>query len=191
MNEEMLTSFIQSEFDSNKDVIEDLSFGQIEHLIETEKFVVVFAYSTQNCETCDETLVQLESIDDDAEAVGIRMVRTDDRAFLDRYGVESLPQVVYFEDQNPSFYESDPREESELLTWLLYQMREDTIENINRDLMVKMIEDNEFLAVFFCKFFVLADCFLSVSSNCEALFPSKIEPNFCQPPLNRQENIRE
>jgi hypothetical protein len=30
-------------------------------------------------------------------------------------------------------------------------MKEDTIENINRDLLNKMIDDFEFLAVFFCK----------------------------------------
>jgi hypothetical protein len=45
----------------------------------------------------------------------------------------------------------DAGEETELLTWLLYQMKEDTIENINRDLLNKMIDDFEFLAVFFCK----------------------------------------
>ena len=45
----------------------------------------------------------------------------------------------------------DPREESELLTWILYQMKEDTVENINRDLLMKMIGDYEYLAVFFCK----------------------------------------
>jgi len=49
----------------------------------------------------------------------------------------------------------DPREESELLTWLLYQMKEDTIENINRDLMIKMIAQYEFLGVFFCKYMIL------------------------------------
>ena len=46
----------------------------------------------------------------------------------------------------------DAREESELLTWILYQMKEDTIENINRDLLMKMIGDYEYLAVFFCKY---------------------------------------
>ena len=47
----------------------------------------------------------------------------------------------------------DAGEEGELLTWVLYQMKEDTIENINRDLLFKMIEETEFLAVFFCEWF--------------------------------------
>ena len=46
----------------------------------------------------------------------------------------------------------DAAEETELLTWMLYQMKEDTIENINRDLLTNMIDHTEFLAVFFCKF---------------------------------------
>ena len=50
------------------------------------------------------------------------------------------------------FISGDPREESELLTWLLYQMKEDTIENINRDLLLKMVDKFEFLGVFFCKY---------------------------------------
>ena len=49
------------------------------------------------------------------------------------------------------FPSGDLQEESELLTWLLYQMKEDTIENINRDLLLKMMDKFEFLAVFFCK----------------------------------------
>ena len=49
-------------------------------------------------------------------------------------------------------FAGDAAEETELLTWLLYQMKEDTIENINRELLIKMIDEFEFLAVYFCKF---------------------------------------
>eukprot|EP00095_Tigriopus_kingsejongensis_P009532 maker-scaffold260_size234135-snap-gene-0.13 protein:Tk09532 transcript:maker-scaffold260_size234135-snap-gene-0.13-mRNA-1 annotation:"l long form" len=36
-----------------------------------------------------------------------------------------------------------------MLTWLLYQLKEDTIENINRDLLFRLMTENEFLGVFF------------------------------------------
>ena len=52
----------------------------------------------------------------------------------------------------PNYHSGDPSEEGELLTWLLYQMKEDTIENINRDLLFKMIAEEEFLGVFFCEY---------------------------------------
>ena len=47
------------------------------------------------------------------------------------------------------YFLGDAQDEAELLTWVLYQMKEDTIENVNRELLFKMIEENEFLAVFF------------------------------------------
>lgn len=43
MNQEAITAFIQAEFDSNQDVIEDLSAGQIENELDSEKFVVIYA----------------------------------------------------------------------------------------------------------------------------------------------------
>jgi hypothetical protein len=52
------------------------------------------------------------------------------------------------------FFSGDLTEEAELLTWTLYQMRENTIENVNRDLLAMLIDRQEFLAVFFCKFVV-------------------------------------
>ena len=61
-----------------------------------------------------------------------------------------------------NYHSGDPSEEGELLTWLLYQMKEDTIENINRDLLFKMIAEEEFLGVFFCEY---ESDFLTISGN--------------------------
>ena len=57
-----------------------------------------------NCEACDEALKHLEDIDDDADAVGVRMVKTEDRDFIKMYGLEHFPTVVYFEKDNPHIY---------------------------------------------------------------------------------------
>ena len=108
----------------------------------------IFA-DTEDCEACDEAIKQLEQIDDDADAVGVKFVKTDEKAFAVEYGIETFPTIIYFEGKQPSIYDGDASEETELLTWMLYQMKEDTVENINRDLLTKMIEDFEFLAVFF------------------------------------------
>ena len=43
LNEETLAAFIRSELESNQEVIEDLSAAQIQHLIDTENYVVVIA----------------------------------------------------------------------------------------------------------------------------------------------------
>ena len=61
--------------------------------------------SEENCEICDEALLQLESIDDDAEAVGVRVIKTDDKEIAEEYGITEFPAVIYFENQDPSIYD--------------------------------------------------------------------------------------
>ena len=46
----------------------------------------------------------MEDIDDDADAVGVRMVKTEDKEFVKQYGLETFPTVVYFEKDDPHIY---------------------------------------------------------------------------------------
>ena len=61
-----------------------------------------------NCDACEEALKHLEDIDDDADAVGVRMVKTEDKEFVKMYGIEEFPTVVYFEKDNPHIYNGLP-----------------------------------------------------------------------------------
>ena len=61
--------------------------------------------SETDCDICDETITSLEEIDDDAEAVGVRVIKTDDEEFADEYGITEFPAVVYFENGDPSIYD--------------------------------------------------------------------------------------
>ena len=133
MNEEAIRDWVEAELKSNLDVIEDLNQEQIHDLLEENEYVMVYLY-TDNCETCDEAIKQLEQIDDDADAVGVKFVKTDEKAFADEYGIDAFPTILYFEGKQPSIYDGDPSEETELLTWMLYQMKEDTVENMTREL---------------------------------------------------------
>jgi len=148
MNEEAIREWVDEELKSNLDVIEDLNTEQIHDLMEENEYVMVYLY-TADCEACDEAIKQLEQIDDDADSVGVKFVKTDEAEFAAEYGIDSFPAILYFENKQPSIYDGDAAEETELLTWLLYQMKEDTIENINRELLIKMIDEFEFLAVYF------------------------------------------
>merc|ERR1711872_501100 len=148
LNEEAIKNWIDDEFKSNQDVIEDLSLSQIQDAMIENTFLLVFIYR-ENDTNCDESLKQLEQIDDDTEAVGVRFFKSKDVSFIKEYGIDTFPSIIYFEESLPSIYEGDTAEETELLTWVLYQMKEDTIENINRELFTKMMNDMEFLAVFF------------------------------------------
>jgi len=148
MNEEAIREWVDEELKSNLDVIEDLNTEQIHDLMEENEYVMVYLY-TADCEACDEAIKQLEQIDDDADSVGVKFVKTDEAEFAAEYGIDTFPAILYFENKQPSIYDGDAAEETELLTWLLYQMKEDTIENINRELLIKMIDEFEFLAVYF------------------------------------------
>jgi len=148
LNEEAIQQWVENELKSNLDVIEDLNTEQIHDLMEENEYVMVYLYKA-DCEACDEAIKQLEQIDDDADAVGVKFVKTDEESFATEFGIDTFPTILYFEHGQPSIYDGDAAEETELLTWLLYQMKEDTVENINRELLIKMIDEFEFLAVFF------------------------------------------
>ncbi|CAB4068818.1 unnamed protein product [Lepeophtheirus salmonis] len=148
MNEGSIYHWVLEEYNMNKDVIEHYASTRLRKLIEENVYVMVYLYNSK-CSVCEEALKNLEEIDDDMEAVGVMFVKTDDNDFIKEMGIEDLPSIIYFENSEPSIYDGNPGEESELLTWLLYQMKEDTIENINRQLLFKMIGEHEFLAVFF------------------------------------------
>ena len=47
----------------------------------------------------------LEDIDDDADAVGVRMVKTDDAEFAQFIGLTEFPSIVYYEHGNPHIYD--------------------------------------------------------------------------------------
>ncbi|TRY76604.1 hypothetical protein TCAL_03494 [Tigriopus californicus] len=148
MNEESILMWAQGEYQTNEDVIEDVSTEAVHKLIESNPYVLVYVYKAK-CEKCVEATNNLEGIDDDTDAVGVKFVKTDDATFIKEFGIVNFPAIVYFESGNPSLYEGDPTEQAELLTWLLYQLKEDTIENINRDLLFRLMTENEFLGVFF------------------------------------------
>ena len=47
----------------------------------------------------------LEDIDDDADAVGVRMIKTDDAEFAQEIGITEFPAIVYYEHGNPHIYD--------------------------------------------------------------------------------------
>lgn len=59
--------------------------------------------------------------------------------------------MVYFEANVPNVYEGSLKEEEEVLQWLIQQKTEDRIELITRVMLEKMVEETQYLAVYFCK----------------------------------------
>nr|XP_042900570.1 uncharacterized protein LOC107453912 [Parasteatoda tepidariorum] len=146
--EEILKWLIENR-DRPDSVIEDVDRKVLEVLLE-EQTIAVFFYD-ENCTMCDSILQELENIDDDSDRYGVQMLKTDDTEFAAELGVSVVPSFVYFENMIPSIYDGDLMNENELLEWLVMQKTEDTIENINRDMLFRMIEEQEYLAIYFYK----------------------------------------
>ncbi|KOB72664.1 Protein disulfide-isomerase A5, partial [Operophtera brumata] len=103
------------------------------------------------CEQCVGILEELENIDDDCDRHGIKFVKTQDFAIAESYGVTDFPVLVYFETNVPNVYEGSLAEEEEVLQWLITQKTEDRIELITRVMLERMVEETQYLAVYFCK----------------------------------------
>ncbi|XP_019531541.3 uncharacterized protein LOC109403225 isoform X3 [Aedes albopictus] len=104
-----------------------------------------------NCEQCSSVLESLENIDDDCDRHGIMFVKTDDFSIAEHYGITDYPVLVYFEDNIPNVFEGSLDEEEEVLQWLITQKTEDRIELITRVMLEDMVEETQYLAVYFYK----------------------------------------
>lgn len=105
-----------------------------------------------DCDQCGGILDELENIDDDCDRHGITFVKTQDFSIAELYGISDYPVLVYFEENVPNVYEGSLKEEEEVLQWLIQQKTEDRIELITRVMLETMVEETQYLAVYFCEF---------------------------------------
>ena len=108
--------------------------------------------SQEECETCLDVLQGLENIDDDAERQDIHLVKTTDTEFAEKMGIESdeIPSIIYFHDQMPNLFDGDITAEEEVLDWLIEQNVESHIDLVTKPMLEEMIEEIQYLVVFFC-----------------------------------------
>ncbi|KAJ6215940.1 hypothetical protein RDWZM_010440 [Blomia tropicalis] len=159
--------------DTHEDVIEAVDKHMLNVLLDDVDHIVVYFYDDDECDAetkrlikqnkdkdyklkdneniCDRILHELENIDDETDQEGIHFVKIEDAEYAHEMGITQLPALVYFEHKMPSLYDGDLLEEEEVLEWLIKQKNEDTIENVNREILFRMIAEREYLAVFFYK----------------------------------------
>ncbi|XP_014103415.2 uncharacterized protein hlk isoform X10 [Bactrocera oleae] len=148
--EEQILAWLLTQKDPSGDVIEDLEGEKLVQLIEESGAIAVYFYA-DGCEQCTKVLEELENIDDDCDKHGITFVKTRDFSVADGYGVHEYPALVYFEGGIPNVFEGELNEEEEVLQWLITQKTEDRIELITRQMLETMVEETQYLAVYFYK----------------------------------------
>ncbi|CAG2063842.1 unnamed protein product, partial [Timema podura] len=142
--EVMATSSIKSIITAQSS---DLSFI-ISELIRRERG------SCEEGEECDETLDELENIDDELDEAGIIFVTTEDLGLAKKHGIKTFPTLVFFRNKDPLIYKGDLDDEDEVLGWLT---DEDTleipgrIEEVNTRMLEHVLQDNSHVVVFFCE----------------------------------------
>ncbi|XP_061397428.1 uncharacterized protein LOC133333100 isoform X10 [Musca vetustissima] len=132
-------------------VIEEVTAKQLEKLLNDKDYVAVFWYA-RSCVTCDKVLAELEKIDDDTDSFGVDFVKINDKRLAKQYGIKNFPALTYFREKEPIIYDGDLMDEEgvlDFLTSLEAMDLPDRIEEVNAKILLKIIEDTDFVAVLF------------------------------------------
>lgn len=126
----------------------------MEKLVDSSPLLVVYFYD-DDCTECPETLAALENIDGELDVFGIDFVKVNDEFAFDKWNVHTVPQLGYFRKKEPIFYDGDLTDDRKVLAWLtsdeIFELK-DEIEEVNKKMLEKLLTENDYIAVYFCKY---------------------------------------
>jgi len=137
-----------------QDEIEDVNARMLEKLVEESPLLVVLFYD-DDCIECADVLAELEEIDDELDVFGIDFVKVNDQRAFDKWDVHTVPMLAFFRKKEPIFYDGDLMDEGKVLEWLtsdeIFELK-DEIEEVNKKMLEKLLNENPYIAVYFCKY---------------------------------------
>lgn len=117
--------------------------------------VMDFADDDEDCPECEEILEALEQIDGEVDQFGIDFVKIASVEAAAKHNVVNIPSLVYFRKRVPMLYDGDLHQVDKVLQWLtsqdVFEIKNE-IEEVNRKMLDKLLDENEFLAVYFCTY---------------------------------------
>ncbi|XP_076628680.1 hulk isoform X2 [Colletes latitarsis] len=133
------------------DEIESVNERMLERLLDESPFLAVFFYD-EDCPECNDIMEALEKIDGEADLFGIDFVKVFGTEAAEKYEILNVPSLVYFRKKTPLIYDGDLTQEDKILQWLtsqdVFEIKNE-IEEVNKKMLDKLLDENEFLAVFF------------------------------------------
>lgn len=97
----------------------------------------------------------MEEIDGEADLFGIDFVKICSVEAAAEQGLHTLPALMYFRKKKPMVYDGDLTQADRVLDWLtsqdVFEIKNE-IEEVNKKMLEKLLEENEYVTVFFCKF---------------------------------------
>nr|CAG4638530.1 EOG090X0856 [Cyclestheria hislopi] len=145
-NEEEVLAWLFHQVES--DEIEDVTDEMLDMLIVKMPNLAVLFYD-KNKDDHLKVVKELENIDDECDSHDIAFVKIDNLDEAKEYGLDILPAMVYFENKIPSVYDGDLSDEETVLAWLIEQKSTDTIEEVTDELLDNIIQQNEYVVVYF------------------------------------------
>lgn len=114
----------------------------------------MFFSDDDDCPECDDILESLEQIDGEVDLYGIDFVKIASDEAIAKFNIINIPSLVYFRKRVPMLYDGDLHHGDKILQWLtsqdVFEIKNE-IEEVNRKMLDKLLEENEFIAVYFCK----------------------------------------
>ncbi|XP_055690225.1 uncharacterized protein LOC129793827 isoform X4 [Lutzomyia longipalpis] len=134
-----------------EDEIEEVNDRMLERLMEESSLLVVFFYD-EDCDECEEILEELELIDGEADLFGIDFVKIASAEAVEKYEVVNIPSLIYFRKRVPVLYDGDLMQHEKIISWLtsqdVFEIKNE-IEEVNRKMLDKLLDENDFLTVYF------------------------------------------
>lgn len=72
-----------------------------------------------------------------------------------KYGIRSFPTLAFFRNKEPLIYPGDLGDEDEVLSWITDENTLEIpgkIEEVNSKLLENILDENDYVVVFFCKY---------------------------------------
>jgi len=145
-NDDETLAWISSEL--SKLEIEEVNPAILSYLMDSSDFLAVFYYQ-KDVKRDASVLARLENIDDDCKMNDINFVKVGDEKEVAKLGMDESPVLVYYENGIPNLYDGSLGDEKVVLEWLVVQRNSASIEDVTDELLRSIIEDEEFVAVFF------------------------------------------
>ena len=145
-NDDETLAWISGEL--SKQEIEEVNPSVLSYLMDSADFLAVLYY-TKDTRRDTSILSRLENIDDDCKNNDIIVVKVGDEKEVAKLGMDDSPNLVYYENGIPNLYDGSLGDESIVLEWLVIQRNSASIEDVTDELLRSIVEEHEFVAVYF------------------------------------------
>jgi len=76
-------------------------------------------------------------------------VRIDDKEEAGKYGLKTIPSLMFFNFKVPSIYTGDLSDSGDVFDWISKNQASSVVEEVTDEILQELIEDHEYVAVFF------------------------------------------